>query len=147
MKLDSFAVLAFEAVEFLNTSANPPMGLPLLSRRSNPTTSCPELEIFRPFLLAGFRPFKFTAYTSFASGKNPHFLILYTEYQMNVIFDVKKDICKNSQSAIRGWKPFVLADEVWGSLAIGLAFWIYSVAAPMKMDVTKPFVRPKMIPP
>ena len=39
---------------------------------------------------------------------------------MNVIFDDKKDICKNLQSAIRGWKPFVLADEVWGSLAIGL---------------------------
>jgi len=39
---------------------------------------------------------------------------------MNVIFDVKKDICKSSQSAIRGWKPFVLADENWGSLAIRL---------------------------
>ena len=39
---------------------------------------------------------------------------------MNVIFDDKKDICKNLQSAIRGWKPFALVDEILMGLAIGL---------------------------
>ena len=28
-------------------------------------------------------------------------------------------------TAIRGWKPFVLADEVWGSLAIELVIQLH----------------------
>ena len=60
---------------------------------------------------------------------------------MNVIFDDKKDICKNLQSAIRGWKPFVLADEVWGSLAIGLVIKNnFCVGAEVRMDLGRKLI-------
>jgi hypothetical protein len=51
----------------------------------------------------------------------PGFSVNYSPAVTHVIFDVKKVICNSLLPAVCGWKPFVLADEIWGSLAIGLA--------------------------